>query len=125
MTDETVYEQIAKDREHYLADHTSMDDDEWEAAPAPPRRRGGRLTTMVSVRLPAHEADEIRRAAEAEGLTVSAFVRAAALQRSHPRGVVSLPQENGTSSNVVRLVSFESDVPVNGTLPPALSTASA
>jgi hypothetical protein len=54
------------------------DPDEWGDAtpPAKPRRR---LASMFSVRLAPAEADLVRREAENRGLSVSAFLRTAAL----------------------------------------------
>lgn len=121
MAEERTYEQIAEDRRHYLEE---PDLDEWEPEPAPPparARKSRHLTTMVSVRLSAEEADDIRCAAEAEGLAMSAFMRAAALDHTRRNdGTVLAASPYGNSNNVVRLVTFESGTPLNGELRPAL-----
>lgn len=73
MTEKKIQDQIAEDRAHYL-DHP--DDDEWEEAPAPDTAKARReVGAMISVRLSASEADEIKAAADEAGLPVSAYVR--------------------------------------------------
>jgi Mobilization protein NikA len=125
MADESMFEQIAKDRQHYL-EHPS-DEDEWEPAPPPARKKRRRaLTSMLSVRLPAFEVDKIRSAAEAEGLTISAFIRAAALDRAQAgKNGINLSASCGNFNNVVRSVTFASGVPLSGGLQPGLQTCSA
>jgi hypothetical protein len=71
------------------------DDTEWgEPLPAPAARR--RLDSMLSVRLAPREVDAVRAAAERLGLSVSAFLRRAALQEAEPpvnvRPVAAPPQ---------------------------------
>src|SRR5215468_3814267 len=59
-----------------------------ESEPAKPRRR---LASMISVRLSSDEAEAIRAAAEREGLSVSAFLRAAALKEARRGGMPARP----------------------------------
>jgi len=71
------------DSEYYQA--TKDDDDEWgEPVPAPRSGRPGsrRMGSMVSVRLSAEEAGRLRLAAEAAGLSLSGFLRDAALGKA-------------------------------------------
>jgi hypothetical protein len=76
------------ERAEYYESH--KDDPElWgEPQPAKPRRR---LASMISVRLSPDEADAIREAAEREGLSVSAFLRAAALKEARHDGLPARP----------------------------------
>lgn len=116
MTDNPVHERIADDRAHYLA---HPDEDEWEDAPAPADGKAKRQTgTMISVRLSASEADEIRAAADAAGLPVSAFVRQAVLD--HVRGsAVSVGVIASTSGSLrygVGHIEFQPGAPVSGSL---------
>jgi len=56
------------------------DHEEWgDAVPTKPRRK---LASMISVRLSPEETQEIRRAAEESGLSVSAFLRDAAVRQA-------------------------------------------
>jgi hypothetical protein len=67
------------ERAEYYESHKD-DPDLWgEPEPAKPRRR---LASMISVRLSPDEAEAIREAADREGLSVSAFLRAAALKEA-------------------------------------------
>ena len=53
------------------------------------RKAGGQRRTMVTLRLTDHEVDLLKAAAERRGVTVSEFVRAAALGAAAPgRGYV-------------------------------------
>lgn len=70
MPDEDV------ERATYYEAHRN-DPDEWDEAEAPRPRR--RLASMISVRLSPKEAAVIRQAAERDGVSVSAFLRSAAL----------------------------------------------
>lgn len=113
MTDKPVQERIAEDRAHYVA-HPG--EDEWEVAPAPeepsPKRPVG---AMMSVRLSASEADEIRAAAEAAGLPVSAFIRQVVLD--HIRGhsfTWGTTMTEGDFSRGLGHVEFEPGTPVSG-----------
>lgn len=78
------------ERAEYYESHKD-DPDVWgEPLPTRPRRR---LASMISVRLSPDEAEAIRAAAEARGMSVSAFLRMAALKESGqdgPRPRVSL-----------------------------------
>ncbi|NUR03421.1 MAG: hypothetical protein HOY79_44965 [Streptomyces sp.] len=70
------------DRADYYEAHKD-DPAEWgESQPAPTRRR--RLDSMLSVRLAPTEVDAVRAAAEHLGISVSAFLRQAALQMARP-----------------------------------------
>lgn len=67
------------------------DSAQWgDATPSGPNRR---LASMVSVRLTAAELDTIRTAADEAGVSVSAFIRSAALSCASPRPVVQAPHE--------------------------------
>lgn len=58
-----------------------------EPAPGTPRRRPARpLTEHVPVRFPATTIDQVRRLAEADGMTVSAWIRRAVEQALRDRG---------------------------------------
>lgn len=75
------------ERAEYYEAHKD-DPDEWgEPEPAKPRRR---LASMFSVRLAPAELETVRDAAERRGLSVSAFLRMAALNEAraeHPAPV--------------------------------------
>jgi len=58
------------------------DEDEWGDAVEPAPRPRRRLAAMISVRFAPEEADLVRAAAEAEGSSVSDFLRQAALERA-------------------------------------------
>jgi len=80
MTDKPMEDPIAVDRAYYAA-HPN-DEDEWEDVPAPTQVTAKRSPgTMVSVRLSAAEADEIRAAADAAHEPVSGFIRKVVLDR--------------------------------------------
>jgi len=55
------------------------------------RRPGRRLGAMVSVRISAEELEQVRRAAEAQGLSTSAFLRTAALRAATPEETAPTP----------------------------------
>jgi Family of unknown function (DUF6290) len=114
MNDEPVHEQLAEDRTHYLA---HPDVDEWEDSPAPASTGAKReVGTMISVRLSASEADEIRAAADAAGLAVSAFVRTSVLEKIR-RGSPSVASAGfivGNFSRTVGYVEVQAGAPVSG-----------
>lgn len=118
MTDKPVNERIAEDRAHYLA-HPD-DEDEWEEVPAPAEASAKRLPgAMISVRLSAEEADEIRAAADEEGQSVSGFMRKVVLDRiRNSRAIVPAPTfVVGNFSRVVTHVELEPGAPVSGGVP--------
>ena len=103
MTEKSLHEQIAEDRAHYEA-HPA--DDEWEEAPPPERTAKRPVGAMVSVRLSGEEAEEIRSAAEAEELPVSAFMRRVVLNRIHRSSAcAAMPAVGFTFGNYSRVVS--------------------
>jgi hypothetical protein len=119
MTDKTLHERIAEDRAHYLA---HPDEDEWEEAPAPAPAEASakrQVGAMISVRLSASETDEIRAAAEAAGLPVSAFVRKIVLDHIRAgwggNGIVAVTL--GTFGRMVTQVDLQPGVPVSGGVP--------
>lgn len=58
-----------------------------EPAPGSPRRRPARpLTQHVPVRFPAETIEQVRTLAEADGMTVSAWIRRAVARTLHERG---------------------------------------
>jgi hypothetical protein len=74
------------------------DEDEWEDVPEPGRRsESRRLRAMVSVRFSPEEADSVRAAADAAGLSLSAFIRVAALSLSGTRQSVAAAWESTTT----------------------------
>lgn len=114
MTDKPVHERIAEDRAHYVA---HPHEDEWEVVPAPEGASSKRpVGAMISVRLSASEADEIRTAAEAAGMAVSAFIRQVVLD--HIRGqsfaAWGTTMTEGDFSRGLGHVEFEPGVPVSG-----------
>ena len=58
------------------------DDEEWGDAIQPPVAASRRLATMLSARFAPEEVESIRGAAEAEGSSLSNFIRLAALARA-------------------------------------------
>jgi hypothetical protein len=67
-----------------------------EPAPGAPRRRPARpLTEHVPVRFPATTIDQVRRLAEADGMTVSAWIRRAVEQALRDRGAASAAGDAG------------------------------
>jgi len=114
MTEKPVDEQIAEDRAHYIS---HPQDDEWADAPPPDETSGKRpVGTMVSVRLSASEADEIRVAAEAAGRPVSAFIRQVVLNhvRGRPGIDLGMTLYLGNFSRVVTQVDLAPGVPLSG-----------
>lgn len=90
------------------ADYESKtgDSEEWgEPIPTKARRR---LGAMISVRLTADELDEVRRAAEAQGVSSSAFLRTAALRAARPEAGHLYPVVSNTRSAVETRRSFVS-----------------
>lgn len=65
-------------------EESGSDAGDWAAPTRPATGRRPRLATMVSVRFSPEEIDRVRAAAEADGMTVSAYLRAAALARCTP-----------------------------------------
>jgi Ribbon-helix-helix protein, copG family len=124
MADKSMYEQVAEDRAHYLA-HPS-DEDEWEPAPPPAARAKRRRppTSMISIRLPGADVDKLRRAADAAGISVSAFVRAAALARAYSNELdaVSYGQYENFG-NVSGSLTFSQGVTVSGDLTPTFQAS--
>lgn len=113
MTEKRVDEQIAEDRAHYL-DHP--DDDEWEEVPAPADAKAKReIGAMISVRLSASEADEIRAAADKAGLPVSAYMRNTVLDhiRRNSWSVTAAPVIVGSFSRSVE-VELQQGAPLSG-----------
>ena len=103
------------DKAAYYEAHKD-DAEEWgapEAAPARPRRR---LASMISVRLSPSEADKIRQAAETQGMSVSAFLRAAALhlamRSSTPPAPSSLPPLDTVRTRIGTTRTLQADVSV-------------
>jgi len=86
MSDSAAPIQTGASDESTRADHCQARQDgdaDWaEPRPAPAGRR--RLDSMLSVRLAPREADAVRAAAERLGLSVSAFLRQAALREAGP-----------------------------------------
>lgn len=67
-----------------------------EPAPGPPRRRPARpLTRHVPVRFPAETIEQVRTLAEADGMTVSAWIRRAVERALRQRGAAGLDQVEG------------------------------
>jgi hypothetical protein len=116
MTDSSMRDRIAADREHYLS---GADEDEWEEVPAPSARTAKRQPgAMISVRLSAPEADEIRAAADAAGEPVSAFVRKIVLDHVHGSSAAFgvFASTSGSLGRGMGHVEFEPGVPVSGAL---------
>lgn len=74
-----------------------------EPAPGPPRRRPERpLTQHVPVRFPAETIEQVRRLAEADGMTVSAWIRRAVERTLRQQGTGALePAEAGEDARTV------------------------
>jgi hypothetical protein len=108
--DKTIYEQVRDEQLHY---EQHPDADEWEVVPAPKEAEEPKSfkRTMISARFSQAEAEEIRVAASQEGKTISAFVRASALERARfvaTRGQLSLATASsvGVRSNVISPVNY-------------------
>lgn len=117
MTNKPVHEQIADDRAHYLA---HPDEDEWEESPAPAGASAKRHTgAMISVRLSASEADEIRAAADTAGLPVSAFIRKVVLGhiRDNSGSVAVVALTLGNFGRNAGYVELQPGAPVSGGVP--------
>jgi len=119
MTDKPIPDPITADRAHYAA-HPN-DEDEWEDMPAPTEVAAKRPAgMMVSVRLSAAEADEIRAAAEEADDSVSGFIRKVVLDRIRNQATQStayLPTvaiEVGNFSRVVSHIDLLPGTPVSG-----------
>jgi mobilization protein NikA len=99
---------------HY--DAHKDDEDEWgEPEPVPKARR--RLASMISVRLSPKEADVVRAAAQQQGVSVSAFLRRAALlaaMPTQPSGVPSttMPQSRSSVEPQLRVIRAPDDVDI-------------
>jgi hypothetical protein len=91
-------------RENYESE--TGDSEEWgEPIAKKPRRR---LGAMISVRLAADELEQVRQAAEARRVSVSAFLREAALQAAGPGPRHLYPVVSNTGSAVETRRSFVS-----------------
>jgi predicted DNA-binding protein len=79
------------------------DPEKREPAPGPPRRRPVRpLTQHVPVRFPAETIEEVKRLADADGMTVSAWIRRAVERGVRQQGFTSGEQvEGGDAASVV------------------------
>ena len=75
-----------------------------QPAPGPPRRRPHRqLTQHVPVRFPAETIDQVKGLADADGMTVSAWIRRAVERALRNDGVADVEQlEGGDTQAVVR-----------------------
>jgi hypothetical protein len=96
------------------------DEDDWEEVPAPAETSAKRSPgAMVSVRLSAEEADEIRAAADEEGQSVSGLMRKIVLDQI--RGSkITVPASTlvlGNFSQVITHVELEPGAPVSGEVP--------
>jgi hypothetical protein len=73
-----------------------------EPAPGPPRRRPARpLTQHVPVRFPAETIEHVRTLAEADGMTVSAWIRRAVEQALRQRGASGVEVGRGDDARAV------------------------
>jgi hypothetical protein len=74
-----------------------------EPAPGAPDRRSDRpLTQHVPVRFPAETIEQVRRLAESDGMTVSAWIRRAVERTLRQRGADTLePAETGDDARTV------------------------
>jgi hypothetical protein len=75
-----------------------------EPAPGAPRRRSERpLTQHVPVRFPAETIEQVRRLAEADGMTVSAWIRRAVERTLRQRGaaVAERPEAGDDARTVI------------------------
>ena len=74
-----------------------------EPAPGPPRRRPERqLTQHVPVRFPAETIEQVKRLADSESLTVSAWIRRAVERAVRQQGLASLDRiEGGDDARMV------------------------
>ena len=73
-----------------------------EPAPGPPRRRPVRpLTQHVPVRFPAETIEQVKRLADADGMTVSAWIRRAVERAVRSRGLVGEQIEDSAEARTV------------------------
>jgi predicted DNA-binding protein len=79
------------------------DPEKREPAPGAPRRRSERpLTQHVPVRFPAETIEQVRRLAEADGMTVSAWIRRAVERTLRQRGAAGVERaEAGDDARTV------------------------
>jgi len=75
-------------RSGHQATHEDDPDEQRESETPKPRRR---LGSMISVRLSVDEATEVREAANAEGVSVSTFLRQAVLAQARSRPGIDVP----------------------------------
>ena len=109
----------AEDRADYYQAHKD-DPDEWGEPQAGPRRRQ-RMASVLSVRFAPDEVDAIRAEADRQGLSVSAFVRAAALREAHRRtdlgvttvGRLDLQASPASGVSLAFITALPQDVPPN------------
>lgn len=124
-----VQKAMTSERERAAYYEANKDDpDEWGEA-KPPTRPRRRLASMFSVRLAPAEAAVVRQAAESSGISVSAFLRTAALTEAmHGRSWIMPPKVEEPSRAEVDLsfaTSFEgADVAaIGGTARPQFTAA--
>jgi hypothetical protein len=73
-----------------------------EPATGPPRRRPDRqLTHHVPVRFPAETIEQVRRLADADGMTISAWIRRAVERAVRQQGLVDVEQIEGGDARAV------------------------
>jgi predicted DNA-binding protein len=73
-----------------------------EPAPGPPRRRPARpLTQHVPVRFPAETIEQVKRLADADGMTVSAWIRRAVERAVRQRGLADVKQIESDDARAV------------------------
>ncbi len=73
-----------------------------EPAPGPPRRRPERpLTQHVPVRFPAETIEQVKRLADADGMTVSAWIRRAVERAVRQQGLADVDQIEGDDARAV------------------------
>ena len=91
-----------RERAAYYESHKDEPGDWGDGEPARKERR--RLASMISVRLSPEEAAVVRAAAEGQGLSVSAFLRNAALREAAAQGS-AVPTQATASERTLRRVS--------------------
>ena len=73
-----------------------------EPAPGPPRRRPERpLTQHVPVRFPAETIEQVKRLADADGMTVSAWIRRAVERALRQQGLAGIERLEGDDAREV------------------------
>ncbi len=97
-----------RDADYYQA-HKD-DAEEWGEPRSAEKPKKRRLAAMISVRFTPEEEDEIRRAAQSKGTTVSQFIRETALKEARPR-----PRSRKAPTVPVSAVSFTSTGSFGGT----------